>query len=401
MLHSLIGVLMACLAQAPELPTFPAWLTSSAALPTGELLVSLQDGTIVSIDANTGGDRPVLGADPARPSTLIRAKSAYWNLAADPKGELLAAAASHGRIDVLPLIRETEGEQAGNLRAVSKAKFSVTVAGGGARDETSKVIWSKSGSHFATWSPSFLFNRPLRTFQLWTREGEMIWEGPRPFWVSSSPAGDLFALVCQDEYWLVQPGKEPRKFPLKGASSCIGFSPDGKFLAVAGDHSQLWMVQVSDGTTAWKTLIKDLFKLPNLKALSMAWSPNGKWLGVLCGESIDPFIIDVTDGNILWAGGHMGGIMGTVFPSAWTAKNQFLTGVFEVSLVSPPKWEMGDSITGMFETTASHPTWSHTVLVNPFTICGLNNGTSKIAWERKFEKTDDTEEPLVNSHRFR
>ncbi len=136
----------------------------------------------------------------------------------------------------------------------------------------------------------------------------------------------LVAAVCEDELWIVRPGSEPKKWPLLGATSYLAFSPDGERLAVAGHKSQLWILRVKDGSVQSKTMILGLLGLPRLRAYSMDWSPNGKWLGVLAGEGIDPFILDGTDGTILWEGGPCGGQMGCVFECAWTAETNSCMG---------------------------------------------------------------------------
>jgi len=304
--------------------------TAVALLPDGAVLVGLGDGYIQVLDVAKGLPGEIF-AQHAAP--LVR-------LAVDPRGELVAAVASDGRV-ALWRVRAPEGTRRAGLYPGQYVDPAAVLRP--TPDPWIGVVqleWSADGSHLATWSFDGLHGPSPTTLQLWTREGELVWTGPHARLVDLHPTRRRLAAVEEDALLLGWPGEDLRRIELEGAHDAVEFSPDGARVAVGGrDH--VWLLDAETGAVLHERSATGLDPFGvAVWILRLRWSPDGKRLGVVVGKGLYPAILDGQDLSTVWAGGLFGARMWSIFDVTWTPAGELVTGFGAVCAVNPATGEL-------------------------------------------------------------
>ncbi|MEM6672104.1 MAG: WD40 repeat domain-containing protein [Planctomycetota bacterium] len=305
----------------------PGAITCAALLDERTLLLGRTDGLIVPVDPRTG-ER--IGRDP-----FARHTSAIAELAVDHTGEFVAAASAGGEVALWSVRVERAGGAIGYPGPFASPTAEITPTPK-PWHEAVELEWTHDGSHLVTWSYDWLHGESPTTVQVWTREGELVWTGPRARQVDVHPTERRLAAVVEDAVLLGWPGKDLRTIELSGAYDSVEFSPDGASLAVGGRDFALWILDCASGDVAKTRRIveADPMQLHGF-VQRVRWSPDGQHIGVVVAKGLIPAILDAETLETIVAPGLLGGRMWYVFDVAWTPLGCLLTGSGEVRAYDP------------------------------------------------------------------
>ncbi len=307
----------------------PVRVTSLAVLTDGVPLIGRDDGQIVSVDPRTG----------ATTHHFALHASSVSDIAVDPRGELVAAASSDGRVALWP-VRTHIGTRREGYPGKYTDPVSILRPAPEVWTGPVQVEWTHDGGHLVTWSFDGHHRASPTTVQLWSRAGDLLWTGPHARQVSVHPARNCIAVVTRDQVLLGWPGEDLITIDLEGADDAVEFSPDGSQLAVGGRDFLVRILDATSGVTMQLKRVTDVdpFQMHDY-IVRLRWSPDGRWLGVMAAKGCNPAILDASDLGTAWVGGLLGGRMWTVFDVAWTPGGRMLTGCGYVLAVDPTTGE--------------------------------------------------------------
>ncbi len=317
-------LLLTCASVAPFIASDRS--SSLALLPDGRLLVARCDGFLVTADPATGAPR----------EPFARHESEVMYVAVDPRGELVAASSCDGQVALWPIEMESRGGERGYPGPGALPRASLRphpeLPSGAAQLE-----WTHDGEYLLIWYSVRLDRPSKRSVQLWNRAGEPVWSSSRARWADASPTENLIAVLRRDEVLLVWPGDRQETLALPGAHDALAFSPDGKSLAVGGDECRFWIVDVATGEIRVERQLYDVdsFTVFLEHVARVRWSPSGRWVGVTVAEGLHPAVLDARDGSLVWASGHLGTRVGSIFDVTWTPDDRLITGCGETFAVEP------------------------------------------------------------------
>lgn len=295
-------------------------------LPDGSALVTREGSRIERVDVETG-ER--LGVFHVGAWTATR-------MELDPRGEWLAWREDQGDVFVWPLGAGLDGtdREVVAARARDGAVLSLTPGPDGEL-LGADFAWSATGEHLVTWGTSWFHGTLGARVRLWSREGELIWEGPKAYDVAVDPGRNRIALVGPDGLqvgWPLGEDGAPRELEtrrLRFTPSTVSFSPGRDRLAVGGaaleDPLDIRrsgakpVLAVFEGEGLDPRFEKEIgagFFLVRW-AHRVRFSPDGSRISVSLGKGCTPAVMSADDGATVWAGDFLGGRMWSIGGVDW------------------------------------------------------------------------------------
>jgi len=324
----LAAAALAALVQTPSIPAPPDPHARStprqlrpargvAELPDGSLLVLDGGGVSTRLDAETGAP---LGRFPAEP--IVETLRVHHG------SRTLAWFGEDGAVRVVPL------EGADPAGWTSSAVFDAN--DGDDTDHRLALEWTHDGGHLVTWRTSSIGRGYEVPARIWTREGELLWEGPPAREVAVHPTRN--ALYAATDLGLLM-GWYDDGFSMTdvgGAVTTVDVSPCGSRVALGGSRPRhdptglrapwVWVRDAGTGAPVREEDVRaiDWMQIKQY-AQRVRYSPDGCRIGVGVGEGAAVGVVDADDLGLVWTGGFRGGMMNAVFGVEWTAAGDLVS----------------------------------------------------------------------------
>ncbi|MEL6903899.1 MAG: WD40 repeat domain-containing protein [Planctomycetota bacterium] len=405
----MLALLVLCAAFAPpqtshstprtSVPRPPALLPRDVdVLPDGSLLVLTAEAGAVRLDANTG----------ARVAPFAPTLEGAVRAELDPLRSAVAIGRLDGTVTIWPL---SSADGAALLDGTDpdvrarRARAAVTL---GTADSEGRsypnLTWTHDGEHLVTWQRSFFHGAVTSPVQVWTRTGDLLWQGPPATDVAVHPLENELALTVGGSKelrfgWPDGRGGGVERFELPGPCTTVSFHPDGSRLAVGGsatDASEqrkpwVWIVDPHTRSTLQRFLVRGVDPMEiKQRTDCVRWSSDGRWLGVTLGKGNAVGILHASSGIARWSGNYRGGRMQEVFDATWLPGLRLLSN-WPTGLIGDPDSQQSVALPWMtYSLAAGIPGTDHAVLIAlpmddaPF-LARVSTRTGEIVW-RSFDR---------------
>lgn len=310
-------------------------------LPDGSVLViHAGEGTMARHDAETGAALdPFLEAEGG-----AGARSACVHAGT-------STVAWHGRDDVVRIQRVEGGRPAEDAEPITFA-----LPGPARLGFTPRIEWTHDGQHLVTWGDPFFFASSRVPIQVWTRDGEKVWEGPAAQDLELHPKRDVLYAATTAGLLMGWPGgaAEPgdpgsgvRLVDLGAPVGAVGVSPDGTEVAVGLSREReesprlhaphVLVLDAADGSPLREGSVRRIDRMGIKERVEcLEYSPDGAFIGVSIGKGTAVGAVRADSLEIAWTGDFRGGRMNESFDVAWTGTGH-LVSPWPVGWIADPR----------------------------------------------------------------